>query len=161
MKVNIINKSSNALPQYAKEGDWGMDIRADFSRGISEDVMYGAAFDEERNVLLIFSGGRVLIPTGLFTSFEAMHDIEIRSRSGLALKSGIIVLNAPGTIDAGYRAEIGVILMNLSDEVFEVEQSDRIAQLGLGIVDKIEWNQVDSLEISERGTTGFGDSGIK
>jgi dUTP pyrophosphatase len=161
MKVNVINKGTNALPRYAKNDDWGMDIRADFSRGISEDTMFGAAYDSEREALLLFSGGRALIPTGLFTSFEALHDLEIRSRSGLALKKGVIVLNSPATIDAGYRSEIGVILMNLGDEVFEISHGDRIAQIGLGIVERIEWNQVDSLDDSDRGTTGFGDSGIK
>jgi dUTP pyrophosphatase len=100
MKVNVINKGTNALPRYAKSDDWGMDIRADFSRGISEDTMFGAAYDSEREVLLLFSGGRALIPTGLFTSFPSGYEIQVRSRSGLALKNGVIVLNSPGTIDA-------------------------------------------------------------
>lgn len=100
MKVNIINKSANALPVYAKIGDSGMDLRADFSRGVDDKFFDGAAYDEERNVILIFSGGRCLVPTGLFTSFLAGYEIQIRGRSGLALKNGIMVLNSPGTIDA-------------------------------------------------------------
>lgn len=161
MKVNIINKSANALPVYAKVGDSGMDLRADFSRGVNDKFFDGAAYDEERNVILIFSGGRCLVPTGLFTSFLAGYEIQIRGRSGLALKNGIMVLNSPGTIDSGYRNEIGVILFNTSDEVFEVAQGDRIAQAILTKVSLIEWNEVSDLDDSSRGKTGFGDSGIK
>jgi dUTP pyrophosphatase len=100
MKVNVINKSSNELPTYAKAGDWGQDIKADFSRGVSDKFMFGAAYDEKREVINLFSGGRCLIPTGIFTSFPPGYEIQVRSRSGLALKDGIIVLNSPGTIDA-------------------------------------------------------------
>ena len=100
MKVNVINKNPNGLPKYAKFGDSGMDLMADFSRGLNEDLMWGSAYDEERKKLLIFSGGRCLIPTGIYTSFPPGYEIQVRSRSGLALKSGIITLNTPGTIDA-------------------------------------------------------------
>lgn len=161
MKVNVINKGNNLLPVYAKAGDSGMDVKANFSNGLNEDFMWGAAYDEERKVLIVFSGGRVLVPTGLYTSFPPGYEIQVRSRSGLALKQGVMVLNSPGTIDSGYRNEIGIILMNLGDEPFEIEHGDRIAQLVLAKVSLIEWNEVEKLDESERGKTGYGDSGIK
>jgi dUTP pyrophosphatase len=161
MKVNVINKSSNELPTYAKAGDWGQDVRADFSRGVSDKFMFGAAYDEEREVINLFSGGRCLIPTGIFTSFPPGYEIQVRSRSGLALKDGIIVLNSPGTIDPSYRGELGIILFNTSDEVFEIAHGDRIAQIGLVKVSLIEWNEVEALDESDRGKGGFGSSGIK
>lgn len=159
MKINIINKNPNGLPKYAKHGDSGMDLIADFSRGLNEDLMCGAAYDEIREKLLIFSGGRCLIPTGIFTSFPAGYEIQIRSRSGLALKDGVFVLNSPGTIDSGYTNEIGVVLFNTSDEVFEVGHGDRIAQAVLAKVSLIEWNLVDSLEKTDRNENGFGSTG--
>lgn len=159
MKVNIINKNPNGLPKYAKFGDSGMDLMADFSRGLNEDLMWGSAYDEERKKLLIFSGGRCLIPTGIYTSFPPGYEIQVRSRSGLALKSGVFVLNTPGTIDSGYISEIGVILFNASDEVFEVSQGDRIAQAVLAKVSLIEWNEVESLDETDRGEGGFGSTG--
>lgn len=161
MKINVVNKSTNSLPSYAKDGDAGMDIRADFSRGVQEQFMDGAAYDDERKVILLFSGGRCLVPTGIFTAIPKGYEIQVRPRSGLALKSGITVLNTPGTIDSGYRNEYGVILMNLSDELFEIAQGDRIAQIVLKKVEEIEWNLVTDLDESERGQTGFGDSGVK
>ena len=159
MKVNIINKNPNGLPKYAKFGDSGMDLMADFSRGLNEDLMWGAAYDEERKKLLIFSGGRCLIPTGIYTSFPPGYEIQIRSRSGLALKSGVFVLNTPGTVDSCYRSEIGVILFNASNDVFEVSQGDRIAQAVLAKVSLIEWNEVESLDETDRGGGGFGSTG--
>lgn len=100
MKVNIINKGSNELPKYSKAGDSGMDLRANFSNGVDENFMWGAAFDKKRDTLIIFSGGRALIPTGLYTSFPPGYELQIRSRSGLALKNGVFVTNGIGTIDA-------------------------------------------------------------
>jgi len=161
MKIDIVNKSTNELPSYAKKGDAGMDVRADFSRGVSDKFFDGAAYDEERGVLILFSGGRCLVPTGIFTSFPPGYEIQVRPRSGLALKSGITVLNTPGTVDASYRGELGIILMNLSDSIFEIEHGDRIAQLVLKKVEEIEWNLVETLDESDRGKSGFGDSGIK
>ena len=159
MKVNIINKNPNGLPKYAKFGDSGMDLMADFSRGLNEDLMWGSAYDEERKKLLIFSGGRCLIPTGIYTSFPPGYEIQVRSRSGLALKSGVFVLNTPGTVDSCFRSQIGVILFNASDEVFEVSQGDRIAQAVLTKVSLIEWNEVDTLNETDRGKGGFGSTG--
>lgn len=161
MKINVINKGSNELPKYAKQGDSGMDLRANFSNGLNEDLMFGASFDDIRKTLLVFSGGRCIIPTGLYTSFPPGYEIQIRPRSGTAIKHGIIVLNTPGTIDSCYRGEIGVILMNLSDEVFEIQQGDRIAQAVLAKVSLIEWNEVDSLDKTDRGEGGFNSTGVK
>lgn len=161
MKIDVINLSSNELPTYAKAGDWGQDVRSDFSRGISDKYMVGAAYDEEREVINLFSGGRCLIPTGLFTSFPPGYEIQVRSRSGVALKTGVIVLNSPGTIDPGYRDELGIILFNTSDEVFEIAHGDRIAQIGLAKVSLIEWNLVSVFNESDRGKGGFGSTGVK
>lgn len=158
MKINVINKGSNKLPKYAKQGDSGMDLHANFSNGLNENLMWGAALDTDRNTLLVFSGGRVLIPTGLYTSFPPGYEIQVRPRSGLALKQGITVLNTPGTVDSCYRGEIGVILMNLSDEVFEIQHGDKIAQAVLTKVSLIEWNEVEELDNSDRGEGGFGST---
>ena len=99
MEVKVINKSLNPLPVYAKDGDSGVDLRADFTN-LNEDLMFGAAYDDVRKVLIIFSGGRCIVPTGLNTSFPPGYEIQIRPRSGLAIKHGIMVVNSPGTIDA-------------------------------------------------------------
>jgi len=138
-----------------------MDLRANFSNGLAEDLMVGCAWDDVRKVLLVFSGGRCLVPTGIYTSFPPGYEIQIRSRSGLALKQGVFCLNSPGTCDSSYRGEIGVILMNLSDEVFEIAQGDRIAQAVLAKVSLIEWNTVEHLDETSRGKGGFGSSNIK
>jgi len=161
MKVQVINKSTNPLPSYAKPGDSGMDVRADFSRGISDKNMHFAAYDEVAKKLLVFSGGRVLIPTGIYTSFPPGYEVQVRSKSGLALKAGVFVLNSPGTVDSCYRNEYGIILFNTSDEVFEIEHGDRIAQLVLTKVSLIEWESVEQLDSTERGEGGFGSTGVK
>ena len=160
MKVNIINKSQNPCPQYANPGDAGLDLRAELST-IQEKFMVGAVMDEIRDVLIIFSGGRALIPTENYMAIPEGYELQIRPRSGLALKNGVTVLNTPGTIDSQYRNGIGVILINTSDEPFEVEQSDRIAQAVLSKFETIEFNEVESLDDTTRGLTGFGDSGVK
>lgn len=159
IKVEVINKSTNPLPKYATAGDAGMDLMADFSNGINDKFFDGAAYDEERNVLLIFSGGRALIPTNLFTAIPDGYEVQIRSRSGLALKSGVFVLNSPGTIDSQFRNSWGVILFNASDEVFEVKQGDRIAQAVLNKFETVEWVEVTELSETERGLGGFGSTG--
>lgn len=159
MKVQVINKSPNPLPVYAKKGDAGMDLRADFSRGINEDFLYGAAWDDTAKCLRIFPGGRALIPTGLHVSFPIGYELQVRSRSGQALKQGLFVLNSPGTIDPNYKNEIGVILMNLGDDI-EIYQGDRIAQAVLNKTEKIDWVEVDTLEGEDRGG-GFGSTNIK
>lgn len=158
MKVQVINKSKNPLPKYAIPGDAGMDLMADFSKGINEKFLDFAEFDEERKTLIMFSGGRALVPTNIYTAIPEGYEIQIRPRSGLALKSGVTVLNTPGTIDAGYRNSWGVILINLSSEPFEINQGDRIAQAVLHKFENIEWESVESLDSTERGTGGFGST---
>lgn len=160
-KILIINEGQNALPEYAHYGDAGMDLRADFTNGFNETLGEGAAWDEELKCVNLFPGGRCLIPTGLKIAIPKGYELQIRSRSGLALKSGIQVLNSPGTIDFGYRSEIGVILSNYSDNVFQIYQGDRIAQAVLNKFEEINWECVKTLPESDRGENGFGSSGIK
>ena len=160
MDVKVINKSQNPLPSYAKDGDSGMDLRANLEN-LNEDLMFGAAYDKEREVLMVFPGGRCIVPTGLYTSFPPGYEVQIRPRSGLAIKQGITVLNTPGTIDSGFRNEWGIIILNLGEEVFDIKQGDRIAQAVLARVSKIDWKEVEQLEESHRGLTGYGDSGVK
>ena len=159
MKIKIVNKSQNPLPKYAKSGDAGMDLSADFTGDIPSKFFHYADFDEERNVLLIFSGGRALIPTNIFTAIPGGYEAQIRSRSGLALKKGVFVLNSPGTIDSQFRGSWGIIVQNLSDDVFEIEQGDRICQAVFSKVEKVEWEEVEDLEETERGEGGFGHTG--
>lgn len=161
MKVQIVNHSLNEVPKYAKKGDAGMDLRADFSKGVPEEFFYFASYDNERNVVLIWPGGRALIPTNIKTAIPEGYEAQIRPRSGLALKEGVTILNTPGTIDSGFRNYWGAILINLGEEVFEVAQGDRICQVVLNKFEPIEWELVDELSESERSKTGFGDSGIK
>lgn len=161
MTIDIVNKSTNSLPAYAKPGDAGMDLKADFSQGVNDDFLFGAAFDEIRNVILMFSGSRALIPTNIYTAIPEGYEAQVRPRSGLALKEGVTVLNTPGTIDAGYRNAWGVVLINLTDDVFEVAQGDRIAQVVLNKFETIEWNTVETLPESVRGLDGYGSTGVK
>jgi dUTP pyrophosphatase len=144
LDVKIINQSNNELPSYATLGSSGMDIRA---------------FIAEPLVLQPLA--RVLVPTGLFVEIPLGYEIQIRPRSGLAIKQGITCLNTPGTIDADYRGEIKVILINLSAEPQTIMPGDRIAQMILQKVEQIQWVQVNELGSSERGTGGFGSTGSK
>ena len=143
MIVKIINKSKNELPKYETLFSAGMDLRANL---------------EESIVLKPFQ--RLVVKTGLFISLQQGHEAQIRPRSGLALKKGITVLNSPGTIDADYRGEIGVILINLSDSDFEINTGDRIAQMIIAKHQTIEWEAVDKLDGSVRGDKGFGSTGV-
>lgn len=142
MQIKIINKSDNELPSYGTEHAAGMDLRAH----LSEDVV-------------IQPLERKLIPTGLFVQIPEGYEAQIRPRSGLALKKGITVLNTPGTIDADYRGEIGVILVNLSQEDFIVRNGDRICQMVVARHEKIVWEISSALEDSGRGAGGFGHTG--
>ena len=142
MKVRIVNKSPWPAPSYATELSAGLDLKA----SISEPVTLAPL-------------GRALIPTGLYIELPQGTEAQIRPRSGLAAKSGITVLNAPGTIDADYRGEIKVILVNLSDTEFEVNPGERIAQMVVARYEKIVWEETDSLEDTERGAGGFGSTG--
>ena len=144
MKVAIINKSNNALPSYETSASAGLDIRA---------------FIEEK--LTLSPGERKLIKTGLFLEIPEGYEAQVRPRSGLALKNGITVLNSPGTIDADYRGEIGVILINHSSENFEINSGDRIAQLVFAKVEQAVWYETESLNETERGQGGFGSTGKK
>jgi dUTP pyrophosphatase len=147
MIVKIYNQSHNELPAYASEYSAGMDLRADLTESV---------------VLQPFE--RKLIPTGLFIELPADCEAQIRPRSGLALKHGVTVLNSPGTIDADYRGEIRVILINLSQESFEIQPGERIAQMVIARfqqVELVEVNALEELSDTERGTGGFGHSGKK
>lgn len=144
MKVRIINRSANALPQYETEYSAGMDIRAD----LTESITLGSL-------------ERALVPTGLYVALPEGYEMQIRPRSGLAAKHGVTVLNAPGTIDADYRGEIKVILVNLSREPFEIQPGERIAQMIVASHAKVEWEQVSELDATERGAGGFGSTGKK
>ncbi|MCQ2251904.1 MAG: dUTP diphosphatase [Bacteroidales bacterium] len=143
MIVNIINKSNNPLPKYSTEHSAGMDLCA----FLDSDVV-------------IKPLQRVLIPTGLFIELPEGYEAQIRPRSGLAIKSGITVLNTPGTIDADYRGEIKVILVNLSDQDFVVHSGDRICQMVIAKYEKADLQIVESLSDTERSTGGFGHTGV-
>ncbi|MBQ5572041.1 MAG: dUTP diphosphatase [Bacteroidales bacterium] len=144
MKIKIVNKSTNALPQYATSQSAGIDLRANLAEPVVLTPME-----------------RKLIPTGLFIELPEGYEAQIRPRSGLALKHGITVLNTPGTIDADYRGEIGVILINLSTEDFKIEHGERICQMVIARHEQAEWIQVEELNETERGAGGFGHTGKK
>ena len=140
--VRIINKSNNPLPSYATPLSAGMDLRAN-------------------EYCLLYPGQRTLIKTGLFIELPEGYEAQIRSRSGLAFKHGIMVLNSPGTIDADYRGEIGIILYNSSTEPFEINIGDRIAQMVISRCEQVNWEEVAELSSTERGEGGFGSTKIK
>lgn len=144
MKIKIINKSKNALPGYSTDHSAGMDIRASLS---------------ETKILKPLE--RILVPTGLYIELPVGYEAQIRPRSGLALKKGISVLNTPGTIDADYRGEIGIILINLSNDEVSIENGERICQMVIAKHEQAEFIQVDMLNDTERGTGGFGSTGVK
>ena len=142
MKVRIVNKSHHSLPEYSTAFSAGMDIRANLKEEIILDP-----------------GKRILVPTGLFIELPPHYEAQIRPRSGLAIKKGISVLNTPGTIDSDYRGEVGIILVNLSDEPFKISDGERICQMVIARHETIEWEETDDLNSSERGSGGFGHTG--
>jgi len=144
MTIKIINKSTHALPHYETEASAGMDLRANLEEPVTLQPLE-----------------RAIIKTGLFIELPIGTEAQVRPRSGLAAKKGITVLNAPGTIDADYRGEIGVILVNLSNEPFTVENGERIAQLVIAKHERADWQQVEELSSTERGEGGFGSTGVK
>lgn len=144
MKIKIINNSRHALPSYETLASAGMDLRANISETITLQPMQ-----------------RILVPTGLFLELPIGYEAQVRSRSGLALKKGISCLNSPGTIDADYRGEVGVILINLSNEAFVIEDGERIAQMIIAKHERAEWMEVSQLTETERGAGGFGSTGVK
>lgn len=144
MKVKIVNKSKHTLPEYATVHAAGMDIRANLDEAI-----------------ILKPLERKLVPTGLFIELPQGYEAQIRPRSGLALKKGITVLNSPGTIDADYRGEIGVILINLSHEEFIINDGERICQMVVAAHEQVEWVEAELLQESARGEGGFGHTGRK
>lgn len=143
MKIKIVNKSTNPLPQYATTASAGIDLRANLKKEIILNPLH-----------------RTIVPTGLFIEIPVGYEAQVRPRSGLAIKKGITVLNTPGTIDADYRGEIMVILINLSNEVFSIKHGERIAQMVIAAHEQAEWIEVDELTDTERGTGGFGHTGV-
>ncbi|MBP5397867.1 MAG: dUTP diphosphatase [Bacteroidales bacterium] len=144
MKIKIINRSAWPCPEYATEQSAGVDLKAN----LSESITLGSL-------------ERAIVPTGLFIALPKGYEAQVRPRSGLAAKKGITVLNSPGTIDADYRGEICVILVNLSKEDFVVNPGERIAQMVIARHETAEWEVVDSLDETERGAGGFGHTGVK
>ncbi|MCR9171855.1 MAG: dUTP diphosphatase [bacterium] len=144
MRVRIVNKSKHGLPLYESVAAAGLDVRANIDDAIE-----------------LNPGSRALVKTGLFIEIPIGYECQVRPRSGLALKKGISVLNSPGTIDADYRGEVGVILINHSEETFVVEDGERIAQLVFAPVVQAVWDEVDELSETKRGADGFGSTGVK
>lgn len=160
INVPVINKSSNELPKYAHKGDAGFDLRANVEEIENNNYLFNAIRFNTTTIILN-PGGRVLIPTGLYMAIPKGYELQIRPRSGLALNHGITVVNTPGTIDAVYRGNIGVILKNDGTEPFIIEQGDRIAQGVLNKVEEANLIEVDSLDETDRSDSGYGKSGVK
>lgn len=144
MQVKIVNKSSNPSSAYATPLSAGMDIRANLQEPLTLNPLQ-----------------RMLIPTGLYIALPEGYECQARPRSGLAVKHGITVLNSPGTIDADYRGELKILLVNLSDTPFVIEPGERIAQLVVAKHEHVEWSEVEVLDVTERGEGGFGSTGVK
>ncbi len=142
MEIKIVNKSKHALPEYATALSAGMDLRANLSEAVVLKPMQ-----------------RKIIPTGLFIELPAGYEAQIRPRSGLAIKHGISLVNTPGTIDADYRGEIGIIMINLSAEDFVINDGERICQMVIAAHERAEWIEVNELDETERGAGGFGHTG--
>lgn len=142
MKIKIVNKSNHPLPEYGTLASAGVDLRANIAESITLKPLE-----------------RTLVKTGLFIELPIGYEAQVRPRSGLAYKNGVTVLNTPGTIDADYRGEIGVILVNLSNKDFTIENGERIAQLVIAKHEQAEWQLVEELEETERGAGGFGSTG--
>lgn len=144
MKIRVINKSNHALPHYETMASAGMDLRANLQAAVTIGPLE-----------------RTIVPTGIFMELPMGIEAQVRPRSGLAAKKGITVLNAPGTIDADYRGEVGVILVNLSNEAFTIENGERIAQMVIAKHERADWEEVSELSSTERGAGGFGSTGVK
>lgn len=160
INIPVINKSSNELPKYAHKGDAGLDLRANIEEIENNKYLFNAIKLNDTTIILN-PGGRVLIPTGLYMAIPEGYELQIRPRSGLALKYGITVVNTPGTIDAVYRGNIGVILKNDGTEPFKIEQGDRIAQGVLNKVEEANLIEAESLDETDRFDSGYGKSGVK
>ncbi len=144
MKVKVVNKSKHSLPNYSTIASAGMDLRANIELPITLKPLE-----------------RIIVKTGIFIELPIGYEAQVRPRSGLAFKKGITVLNSPGTVDADYRGEVGVILVNLSSDDFVIEDGERIAQMVITKHEQADWLEVEKLEESERGSGGFGSTGVK
>ena len=144
MKIKIVNNSQHDSPEYATSQSAGLDLRANLTESITLKPL-----------------ARALVKTGLFIELPEGYEAQVRPRSGLAYKKGITVLNSPGTIDADYRGEIGVILVNLSEEEFVIENGERVAQLVIAKHEQAQWVEVENLDETDRGAGGFGSTGVK
>jgi dUTP pyrophosphatase len=144
MKVKVVNKSKHSLPNYSTIASAGMDLRANIELPITLKPLE-----------------RIIVKTGIFIELPIGYEAQVRPRSGLAFKKGITVLNSPGTVDADYRGEVGVILVNLSSDDFVIEDGERIAQIVIAKHEQADWVEVEKLEESERGSGGFGSTGVK
>ena len=144
MKVKVVNKSKHTLPHYSTIASAGMDLRANIDESISLKPLE-----------------RTIVKTGIFMELPVGFEAQVRPRSGLAFKKGITVLNSPGTVDADYRGEVGVILVNLSAEEFVIEDGERIAQMVIAKHEQADWVEVETLDETERGAGGFGSTGVK
>ena len=144
MKVKVVNKSKHSLPHYSTIASAGMDLRANIDESITLKPLE-----------------RIIVKTGIFMELPVGFEAQVRPRSGLAFKKGITVLNSPGTVDADYRGEVGVILVNLSAEEFVIEDGERIAQMVIAKHEQADWVEVETLDETERGAGGFGSTGVK
>ena len=144
MNIKIINKSKHELPHYSTPASAGMDLRANITESITLKTLE-----------------RKIIKTGIFMQLPIGYEAQVRPRSGLAFKKGVTVLNSPGTIDADYRGEVGVILINLSSQDFVIKDGERIAQMVISKHESIKWELVNSIDVSERGSGGFGSTGVE
>lgn len=168
VEVKVFNNGNQELPKYNKEFDAGFDFKSDFSKINSGMDFMGDGetfeYDNENKSLTLYPNGRVLIPTGIHISLPDGYELQVRPRSGLALKHGITIVNSPGTIDIGFHGGIGIILLNTSKLPFIISEGDRIAQGVLKRVEQVKWISVNSIEElgeSERGSNGYGSSGVK
>lgn len=160
MKVKVFNNSQHQLPCYESEGAACVDLRASFTN--LDEEFKGEKFEKLNGIIYLLPGGRILISTDLFVAIPKGYEIQIRPRSGLAIKNGISCVNTPGCIDSDYRGNIGIILINHGSKTFEIKNGDKIAQAKLSKVEKIEWDEVrskDDLSKTTRGANGFGSTG--
>lgn len=160
IKIPVVNKSTNELPQYAHSSDAGFDFRADINGIENDKFLFNSIYNPVDQNLIINPGGRALIPTGLHMAIPEGYELQVRPRSGLALKYGISILNTPGTIDSGYIGNIGIIVINHGDKPFMIYQGDKIAQGVFNKIVTVSFENVNTLEETSRGEGGFGHTGI-
>ena len=168
LSVKVINRGNQSLPKFETSGSAGADVRADFSRiqeypikvyGGAEVIAAGEAY--EKVMIKLTPHSRALIPTGLFMAVPSGYEMQVRPRSGLALKEGLTVINTPGTVDSDYRNEVGIVIINTSTEDRFIEDGERIAQLVIKEAPQFEWKEVKELDTTDRNLGGFGSTGKK